>query len=27
VFGHVTSGYDALDAIVQGDSLFTVREK
>ena len=27
VFGHVTSGYAALDAIVQGDSLLTVRAK
>jgi len=27
VFGHVTSGYAALDAIVQGDSLLAVRAK
>jgi cyclophilin family peptidyl-prolyl cis-trans isomerase/HEAT repeat protein len=27
VFGHVTSGYAALDAIVQGDSLTSVRPK
>ncbi|HEX6809908.1 MAG TPA: peptidylprolyl isomerase, partial [Gemmatimonadaceae bacterium] len=27
VFGHVTSGYAALDAVVQGDSLLAVRAK
>jgi len=25
VFGHVTSGYDALDAIVQGDRIAAIR--